>query len=246
MRRGFFEKEILDFFIYFSYQSEIIWRAGIFRLENLGSPAGKRPGVFCWRYVAQSTLGIETMNMINIDAKSKLLDDCIKMLLILLAKGGYPHEILVFLLTKGFYVDDFAERDPEKGEFKIQPKFIVENLADTYLWELTILVLDRFQQNTRVFPPELLGACFMKFCARLEKKVSDIARATGSAPKRWKAFAHRPVAKTCLRDYFGTNPPANIADWSHRVQKRMREIMVEDGWIDRSTDDIFAWLESTE
>lgn len=47
-----------------------------------------------------------------------------------------------------------------------------------------------------------------------------------TAKKRLKQIYNHEIGKTCLNDYFSDDAVGNIHDWTGRVKKKIRDLMI--------------------
>jgi len=150
-----------------------------------------------------------------------------KLLVTTLWKGGYPHEIISFLLYK------LHQDDPGHGSIW-SPKRIVRDLSHLKLIQLCDIIEQEYP-----LPKDLAESIFYIIRNRMLNKLEDIIKPRDtSAKKRLQPILKLPVSVTRLKDYFQKIPDANISDWSYKVQKNVREVMTSEGWIERSYEEL--------
>lgn len=158
----------------------------------------------------------------------------IKSFIIALWAGGYPHEIICFLL-RHLIVDD--SEDNHLDSSKIEKK-----LSSIPLKKLIRTIKNKLISQSKL-PSDIIDSAFFKIEFLMDVKLAYIIKpADKSAKNRWKKILHKMVGETTLQDYFGSNPEQNINYWAYSVKKRIIRAFFEGGWKDRSLKDLCIYL----
>lgn len=148
----------------------------------------------------------------------------LKFLVITLWKGGYPHEIFSFLISK------YHQDDPEIWS----PKRIVQELSQVNFIQLCDALEKSFS-----FPKELTESLFLILRKRMVNKLEDIIKpGDHSAKKRWQNILKTPVCLTCLADYFHRQPEDNISNWTYKVQENIKKLLITEKWHERPYEEL--------
>ncbi len=160
-----------------------------------------------------------------------------KLLIVAFWKGGYPHEIMVFMFNKLFdrdaVTETFAQGPARSGKKAWPPRRIVKEKSERLLWHFC-MDLEREYIFSSSLPRENVSACFQLLYRRMVFPLDKIIKPEDqTARKRWKDVLKRPVAETTLRHYYGKKPDADISNWSYKVLRRVRRVIVDEGWLSR-------------
>ncbi len=158
-----------------------------------------------------------------------------KLLIVALWRGGYPHEIMVFMFNKLFERDASTENGDQgvgrSGKKAWPPRRIVREKSDRQLWHLCRDLEREFLFESNL-PGEVVSACFQLLYRNMLSPLDKIIKPEDqTARRRWKGVLGRFVAETTLRDYYGKKPEADISNWSYKVLRRVRSVIVDEGWL---------------
>ena len=160
----------------------------------------------------------------------------LKHLIVVLWAGGYPHEIICFML-RHLLIDE-SEND-HWSPFKIE-----KELSSIPLSELIKAVKNQYTCQSKL-PFEVIDSAFFKIELLMRVKLYDIIKpADKNARNRWKEFLHMNVGETTLKHYFGSDPIQSINYWTFSVKRRLLRFFFEGKWKDRSVVDLSIYLKA--
>jgi len=171
--------------------------------------------------------------------KSDMFENNLKIFIIILWKGGYPHEILSFLLSKAF-------QESTDSSIKWPPKRIVEQASNALFIELCDAIENdcNFLKQSKNFVgsfnfEDTVAVCFNILRCKLGKKLSSIIKQKDyKTQKRLKDILELPIGLTCFNHYYSQNPENNIADWTYNVKKNITNVIIEERWLERPYNEL--------
>ncbi|MCP4692859.1 MAG: hypothetical protein GY859_32755, partial [Desulfobacterales bacterium] len=105
--------------------------------------------------------------------------------------------------------------------------------SDRPLWRLC-KDLEREFLFASDLPGETVSACFQLLYGKMVLTLDNIIKPEDqTARRRWGGVLGRFVAETTLRDYYGKKPDADISNWSYKVARRVRRVIVDEAWLTR-------------
>jgi hypothetical protein len=136
-------------------------------------------------------------------------EECAKLLMITMAKGGYPHQLIAFGFNK---------------LLRYGPQRITKELSQERLGSLFEELKNEYSQESRL-PQEIINKCFRPLGDKLAESFSRIRDPHDSSTTiQFPCKDDQPTGKTCLLCYYGSDPEANISDWCNKVkEKTIRE-----------------------
>jgi hypothetical protein len=151
-----------------------------------------------------------------------------RLLVVTLARGGYPHEIIVCMFNKLF---ERPERLPGGGRAKRWPPArIVREKSTRALWRLAE-ELESDYAEAAALPPQIVTAVFQLLHRQMVCRLEQIIKPKDQTAKtRWVDIRQRFVGQTRLCDYYGRTPEADIANWSYKVFRNVRQAMLGENW----------------
>lgn len=177
------------------------------------------------------------------DNYEEQLEIHIKVLILTLWKGGYPHEVLSFLFNncigRGIHepMVDSGSLEPN-GTFWT-PRKIAGELSEIPLARLCGILEERYLAESNL-PESLVNVCFTRFLhSKVVEKVDDLIKFKDrSARRRWAGILDQLSGETVMADYFGRNPNASISDWIYKVRQNIRTTIQKEDWLNRPLDDL--------
>lgn len=161
-----------------------------------------------------------------------------KLLIIVLWKGGYPHEIATSIFSTCFEEDEEGESQKTHQKVTWPPRRIVKDLSEVLLSQLCKKLKEDYISASSL-PAELVSNCFQLLDKKMRKRVREVINPNDhGAWKRWSNILENLVGETILRDYYGRTPEDNVADWSYRVFRRVRRYLMEKNWLERPFEDL--------
>jgi len=153
----------------------------------------------------------------NMSSLNELYEIHLRLLLITIAKGGYPHEIICFIYNNLLISQNLTPAKIYEHKSKIKLIHLCDEQCKLYYLESEI-------------PDETIKTIFdtFKYILIFNTVEENIFIKPGDkkAKKRLKKIYKMPVGKTTLNDYFGSNPLNNIYDWVYRVLKNVKQEMI--------------------
>ena len=172
-----------------------------------------------------------------------------KMLILTLWKGGYPHEIISLLYTKGFFTG-YSSDPHESTADGSNPRSGVANHVIREKSEIPLIILyedlaDHYSSQFDIYS-ETVETCFARLLfIRMYNKVGEAIKPSDrSAKARWTTILGKLVGLTVLRDYFDRDPEHNLDIWAGRVRKRVRDLMIEEDWFNRPLESLLEEINS--
>ncbi len=165
----------------------------------------------------------------------------IKLLILTLWKGGYPHEILSFLFNHCIDGKTGEANDGTAPGRKVfwTPRGIVEELSEIPLARLCGILESEYIDRSGL-PEPLINVCFTRFIhSKMIREVHGIIKSKDrAARKRWAGILNNLSGETVLADYFGKNPAAGVSDWIYKVRQNVRATIEKDDWLARPLEDL--------
>jgi len=112
-----------------------------------------------------------------------------------------------------------------------RPKEVVKELSDKKLRDLAEnFVNDYLDTFKGFFNRERLCEYYSDLCLKLERLVKEVYLEPEYEERIIKYFASTRVENLILKEFYGTNPEASLADWCYKVKERTR-ILLNEGII---------------
>lgn len=157
---------------------------------------------------------------------STICDLYVKILDIVLLKGGLPHQTLVFCLNKLL-----SKWNSKGGIDKIDREFssktllqISTTLFSEYIDETRI----REYINEKIWSKEIDNTA-EKFQSRMRMKLKDVLPI--HSPKGKLSYPEElmdcVVGQTRLKDYYKEKPKQNISEWAYRVKEKIKDDLID-------------------
>ena len=161
-----------------------------------------------------------------------------KYLFLQLSKGGYPHEIICFLLKQnGFGLsnrDIIAILCDKRFTLYDIAAFLAVNYQPSILIdECFVSILDTELWN------RVVVLCFRNLEIALNYKVGDMIKSKDStARRRWHSILQQKVGETRFDDYFGKDPSHDISNWVANVVRNLTKWINREDFATLSFDDL--------
>lgn len=156
-----------------------------------------------------------------------------RLLITTLWLGGYPHEILCYLLVNIIERPFGPMQDRTSGGGTWTPAEIISELSNVPLRTVCADVREDYQLSTDL-DAEIVQSWFLRIELDMNRRVHHIIKSKDqSACKRWIKILDRLVGSTTLRHYLSDETehrPQQIRGWVHRVSRNIQTFLVKEGW----------------